>query len=123
MSIDLDRVKKGVREMVELTIKVSPEVVGELKGLQDRVNKNLASAIEEGIERPVNIHRIAAALVTIGLSGSSRGKIAFKRDKITFAVMVAQQQMNIERIANSKGKILYKKSEETRTPKNGDGEK
>jgi len=104
--------------MVELTIKVSPEVVGELKGLQDRVNENLAPAIDRGIERLVNIEGIAAALVRIGLSGSSRGKITFKRDKITFAVMVAQQQ-----IANSKSRVLYKKSEETRTPKNGNGEK
>ena len=79
--------------MVELTIKVSPEVISELKSLQVRVNENLAPAIDLGIERPVNIHRIAAALVRIGLSGSSRGKIAFKRDKITFAVMVAQQQI------------------------------
>ncbi|GAI41996.1 unnamed protein product [marine sediment metagenome] len=104
--------------MIELTIKVSPEVIGKLKGLQQRVNENLALAIDRGLERPVNIHRIAAALVRMGLSETSRGKISFKRDKITFAVMVAQQQ-----IANSKGTVVYKKNQEKRTPKNGNGEK
>lgn len=87
--------KRGGR-MIELTIKVSPEVIDGLKSLQDRVNKNLAPAIEEGIEHLVNIHRIAAALVKIGLSDSSRSEIRFKRDKITFAVMVAQQQLREE---------------------------
>ena len=89
--------------MVELTIKVSPEVIGELKSLQNRVNENLAPAIDQGIERPVNIEKVVAALVKIGLSEGSKSKIAFKRDKITFAVMVAHQQ-----IANSKAGVLSK---------------
>jgi len=95
--------------MVELTIKLSREVIGKLKGLQDRVNQKLAPAINQGLERPMNIEGIAQALVKMGLSGSSRGKISFKRDKIVFAVMVAQQQ-----IENSKGAVVYKKNQENK---------
>jgi len=82
--------------MVELTISVNLEVVGKLKDLQERVNKNLALAIDQGLERPVNIEKVATALVKMGLSETGTGEIAFKRDKITFAVMVAQQQLREE---------------------------
>jgi len=114
--------------MVELTIKVNLEVISKLKSLQDRVNENLAPAIDQRLERPVNIERIAAALVRMGLSESSKSEITFKRDKITFAVMVAQQQIANNRghagknRPDSKGAIVYKKNQEKRSPKNGNGE-
>jgi len=78
---------------VELTIEVSPDIAGKLKSLEQRVNCSMAPAIERELESPVSIEQVAAALVRMGLSGNSSGKILFKRDKITFAVMVAQQQI------------------------------
>jgi len=95
--------------MVELTIKVSREVIGKLKGLQDRVNQRLAPAINQGLERPMNIEGIAEALVKMGVSERKKHKITFRRDKLIFAVMVAQQQ-----IENSKGRVIYKKNQENK---------
>jgi|GEM_PF-2934787 len=80
--------KKGGKEMPELTIKISPDVSGKLKSVQQRVNQNLAPAIEKGLERRVSKEQIAAALVEVGLS-----KTKTKLGKIVFATMVAVEQL------------------------------
>lgn len=95
--------------MVELTIKLSREVIGKLKGLQDRVNQKLAPAINQGLERPMNIEGIAQALVKMGVSRTRSHSRRATRDKIIFAVILAQQQ-----IENSKGTLIYKKNQENK---------
>jgi len=80
--------KKGGKEMPELTIEISPGVSDKLKSVQQRVNRNLAPAIEKELERRVSKEQIAAALVQIGLS-----KTKTKLGKIVFATMVAVEQL------------------------------
>ena len=97
-------------EAMQLTIEVSPDIAGKLKSLEQRANRSIVKEIERKFQCPVSIEQVAAVVVQLGVSEVGE-------DKIIFAVMVARDQ-----IANSKGAVVYKKSEETRTPKNGNGE-
>jgi len=72
--------------MVKLTIEISPDLRNRLKGLQDRINQKLAPAIERGLDRPLTIEEIAAALVDMAIFETST-------DKDIFGVMVASQQL------------------------------
>jgi len=75
--------------MPKLTIEITASVNIKLRRLQRLIDRGLSPLVKKGLDEPISIEQVAAALVTIGLSKSTT-------DKVVLSTMLALRQLQLQ---------------------------